>query len=84
VVTDNPAIREALNLVGAALERTQAVGRQLIGLHLDEAREVAARSNRQLRVVRHNGKGLPVTADLATNRINVETQDDIVVESSPG
>jgi len=36
------------------------------------------------RVVRCDGNGLAVTADLVTNRINVETEDDMVVVSSSG
>jgi hypothetical protein len=83
-VTDDPAIAEALSRVGAALERTRAVGRQLIGLQLDDARELATQSGCHLRVVRRDGKGLAVTADLDTSRINVETEDDVVVMSSSG
>jgi hypothetical protein len=83
-VTHDPRIAEALENVGMALERTRAVGRQLIGLQLEDARELATRSRCSLRVVRRDGKALAITADLCTNRINVETEDDIVVGSSSG
>jgi hypothetical protein len=83
-VTDDPAIADALSRVGAALERTRAVGLQLVGLQLDDARELATQSGCHLRVVRRDGKGLAVTANLDTRRINVETEDDVVVMSSSG
>ena len=69
---------------GAALERTQAVANQLIGLNLHDANQLAAGSGRQLRVVKRDGKGLTVTADLTTNRISIETEGDIVVAASSG
>jgi outer membrane lipoprotein SlyB len=68
----------------AAAERTRAVGGQLVGLHLHDANELAARSGCRLRVVRRDGKGLVVTAELDLSRINVEIEGDIVVESSSG
>jgi hypothetical protein len=83
-VPDDDRIAEALEFVRAALERTQAVADQLIGLNLHDAIELAARSGRQLRVVKRDGKGLTVTADLATNRIGIETQGDIVVAAHTG
>jgi len=67
-----------------ALERRAAVGRQLIGLHLDDARELATRSGYRLRVIRRDGEGLVVTADLDTGRIDVEIEHDIVVGPSAG
>jgi hypothetical protein len=84
VVTDDPTIREALARMRAALERTSAVGRQLVGLNLHEANELAARSACQLCEVKRNRRGLVVTADLRMNRINVETDGGIVVETSAG
>jgi hypothetical protein len=51
---------------------------------LDDARELATQSGCHLRVVRRDGKGLAVTANLDTRRINVETEDDVVVMSSSG
>jgi hypothetical protein len=51
---------------------------------LDDARELATQSGSHLRVVRRDGKGLVVRADLDTSRINVETEDDVVVMSSSG
>jgi hypothetical protein len=83
-VPDDARIPEALEWVRAALERTQTVADQLIGLNLHDASELAARSGRQLRVVKRDGKGLTVTADLATNRIGIETQGDIVVAAHAG
>jgi hypothetical protein len=83
-VPDDVRIAEALEWVRAALERTQAVANQLIGLNLHDANQLAARSGRQLRVVKREGNGLKVTADLATNRINIETEGDIVVAASSG
>jgi hypothetical protein len=83
-VPDDARIPEAVERVRVALERTQAVADQLIGLNLHDANEPAARSGRQLRVVKRDGKGLAVTADLATNRIGIETQGDIVVAAHAG
>jgi hypothetical protein len=77
-------IPEALDGLRAALERTQAVADQLIGLNLHDANQLAARSGRQLRVVKRDGKGLTVTADLGTKRISIETEGDIVVAASSG
>jgi hypothetical protein len=83
-VPDDARIPEALDGLRAALERTQAVADQLIGLNLHDANQLAARSGRQLRVVKRDGKGLTVTADLGTNRISIETEGDIVVAASSG
>ena len=83
-VPDDARIPEALEWVRAALESTQAVADQLIGLNLHDANELAAQSGRQLRVVKRDGKGLTVTADLATNRIGIETQGDVVVAAHAG
>jgi hypothetical protein len=83
-VPDDARIPEALDGLRAALERTQAVADQLIGLNLHDANQLAARSRRQLRVVKRDGKGLTVTADLGTNRISIETEGDIVVAASSG
>jgi hypothetical protein len=68
----------------AALERTGAVGRELVGLNLHDANDRAARSGCHLRVVKRDGKGLTVTADLRMNRINIETEGDVVVATSAG
>jgi hypothetical protein len=62
------------------LERTHAVGRRLIGLHVDDARELATRSHGHFRII----TGSIVTAELDMRRINVRTEDDIVVEFSTG
>ena len=83
-VADDARIPEAIEWVRAALERTQAVADQLIGLNLHDANELAARSGRQLRVVKRDGRGLTVTANLGTNRISIETQGDIVVAAHAG
>jgi hypothetical protein len=82
-MTDEPGISEFLAQMRSARERTREVGRQLVGLTLHDAAELAAQSDCQLRVIRRDGKGGPVTADFATNRIDVEVQGDIVVQSSP-
>jgi hypothetical protein len=66
----------------AVRERTQAVAHQLVGLHLHDANELANRSGCHLRVVRRDGTGLTVTADLDARRINIETEGDIVVGCS--
>ena len=84
VVTDDPAIPEALAWMWAARERTRAVGRQLVGLNLHDANELATRSGCQLREVQRDGKGFVVTADFCTNRIDIETEGGIVVGASPG
>jgi hypothetical protein len=68
----------------ARLEHAHAVGRQLIGLRLDEARELAAASHCHLRVFRRDGSGSIVTAELDPNRITVTVEDDIVVDVSTG
>jgi hypothetical protein len=68
----------------ARLEHAQAVGRQLIGLSLDDARELAAASRCHRRVYRRDGPGSIVTAELDANRINVTVEDEIVVHVSTG
>ena len=66
---------------GARFHRAK---RRLVGLNLHDANDLATQSGCQVRVVKRDGKGLPVAADLATNRINIETEGDIVVAASPG
>jgi hypothetical protein len=68
----------------ARLEHTRAVSRQLIGLRLDDARELAAASRCHVRVFRRDGPGSIRTLELDANRINVTVEDDIVVEVSTG
>lgn len=80
-MTDKPQIPEGLEWLRAAQERKRAVAVQLVGLDLDAANELAARSDCQLRVVVRDGNGLVVTADLVTNRIDVEVEGDIVVRA---
>jgi hypothetical protein len=70
--------------VRAARERSQAVARQLVGLHVHDANVLANRAACHLRVVRRDGTGLTVTADLDAGRINIETEGDIVVGCSSG
>ena len=83
-MTDEPRNPEWLEGLRVASERTQAVARQLVGLSLHDANELANRSGCHLRVVRRDGKGLTVTADLHTRRINIETEGDIIVGTSTG
>lgn len=84
VVTDDARVPEGLEFLRAAPERTQAVARQLVGLPLHDANELATRSGRRPGVVKHDGNGVTVTADLDSKRINIETEGDIVVGSSSG
>jgi hypothetical protein len=79
VVTNDPWPAE-LDHMRVTLERTHAVGRRLIGLHVDDARELATRSRCHLRVITDS----IVTAELDMRRINVRTEDDIVVDFSTG
>jgi hypothetical protein len=83
-MTDDRAIPEALAWMWEAVERTRAVARQLVGLNLHDANELAARSGCQLREVKRDGKGFVVTADFCTNRINIETEGGVVVETTAG
>lgn len=83
-MTRDPRTPEGLQYLQAVLEHTQAVARQLVGLNLHEANELATRSGCHLRVVKRDGKGLTVTAELDMKRINIETEGGIVVGSSPG
>jgi hypothetical protein len=83
-VTDEPRIPEWPEELRVALERTQAIARQLVGLNLHDANELANRSGCHLRVGRRDGKGLTVTADLHARRINIEIEGDIVVGTSTG
>jgi RimJ/RimL family protein N-acetyltransferase len=53
-----------------------------VGLNLHDANELAAQSGCQLREIKRDGKGFVVTASLYTNRINVETESGVVVETS--
>ena len=80
-MTDDREIPEALGYLRARVERRHEVGRQLIGPTVKDAREVATRSRCTLRLVRLNGKGLIVTADLGWNRIDVSVEDGIVVDA---
>jgi hypothetical protein len=78
-VTDNPLPAD-LDHIRVMLERTHAVGRRLIGLHVDDARKLATQSNCHFRVVTN-----PImTAELNMRRVNVRTEDDIVVDFSTG
>lgn len=73
-----------LSRIQEPLDRTRAFGRRLVGLHADEACEMATRAGYLFRVVRRDGDSLIVTMDLRTNRVNVEIEDDIVVAVSAG
>ncbi len=70
--------------VAAAQERARGVARQVVGLNLHAANELANRAGCRLRVVRRNGEGLVVTADLDPRRINIEVEGDTVVGASLG
>jgi hypothetical protein len=69
-----------LDQLRVALERTHAVSRRLIGLYVDDARELATRSHCHFRVI----TSPIVTAELDIRRIKVRTDDDIVVDSWTG
>jgi hypothetical protein len=78
-VTDDPLPAD-LDHIRVMLERTHAVGRRLIGLHVDDARKLATQSHCHFRVVTN-----PImTAELDMRRVNVRTEDDIVVDFSTG
>ena len=83
-VTDEPRTPPWPVYIKALYERTQDIARQVVGLQLHAANELANGADRRLRVVRRNGKGLIVTADLDPRRINIETEGDIVVRASVG
>jgi hypothetical protein len=67
-------------MFGPAQRRAAAVASQLIGLSGKEARELAARSRCIIRAVRIDGRSLVVTADYAPHRIDVATEDGIIVD----
>jgi hypothetical protein len=67
-------------MFGPARRRAEAVARQLIGLSGRDARELAVRSKCIIRAVRVDGKSLIVTADYAPYRIDVATQDGVIVD----
>jgi hypothetical protein len=78
-VTDDP-LPSDLDHIRVTLERTHAVGRRLIGLHVDDARKLATQSHCHFHVVTN-----PImTAELDMHRVNVRTEDDIVVDYSTG
>lgn len=78
-VTDDPLPAD-LDHIRVVLERTHVVGRRLIGLHVDDARKLATQSHCHFRVVTN-----PImTAELDMRRVNVRTEDDIVVDVSTG
>jgi hypothetical protein len=83
-VTDEPRTPEWPEELRAARERTQAVARELVGLNLHDANELANRCGCHLRLVQRDGKGFTVTADLDARRINIKTEGDIVVGTSTG
>jgi hypothetical protein len=79
VVTRDPW-PAGLDHIRATLERTHTIGRRLIGLHVDDARELATRSHCHFRIIT-----APIrTAELDMRRINVRIEDDIVVDFSTG
>ena len=84
MVTDDSAIPDVLPGLRTALDRTRAVGMQLVGLSVHDANELAARSRCELREVRRDGKWFAITADLRTNRINIETEGGVVISASVG
>jgi hypothetical protein len=51
-----------------------------LALRVEDARELAARSQCLVRVIRRDGTSMPVTLALAPHRIDVATEDDIVVD----
>jgi hypothetical protein len=79
VVIDDPLPAD-LDHIRVTLERTHAVGRRLIGLHVNDARDLATRSHCHFRVM----TGSIVTLELDMRRINVRAEDDIVVDFSTG
>jgi hypothetical protein len=83
-MTDDRPIPEGLARMLAAHERTRAVARELVGFNLHDANELVARSGRQLREVKRDGKGFEMTADFCTGRINIETENGVVVETWVG
>jgi hypothetical protein len=56
--------------------RTHTIGRRLIGLHVDDARELATRSHCHFRIITAQIR----TTELDMRRINVRIVDDIVVD----
>jgi hypothetical protein len=78
-VTDNPLPADA-DHIWVTLERTHAAGLRLIGLQVDDARELETQSHCHFRVVTN-----PImTAELNIRRINLRTADDNVVDFSTG
>ena len=84
MVTDDGEGPEALAWMQEAVERTRAVARQLVGLNLHDAKPLAARLGCLLREVRRDGTGSDITADFCTGRINIETENGVVVKTSVG
>lgn len=54
--------------------------RRILGLDLQRAEQVAAKSGCTVRVIRRDDEDLPRTDDLRPNRVNVTTQQGVVVE----
>jgi hypothetical protein len=78
-VKDDP-LPANLDHIRVTLERTHAVGRRLVALHVDDTRKLATQSHGHFRVVTN-----PImTAELDMRRVNVRTEDDIVVDFSTG
>ena len=74
-------------MAGGAASGTRAhpgSARELVGLNLHDANELANRCGCHLRLVQRDGKGFTVTADLDARRINIKTEGDIVVGTSTG
>ena len=84
VTREGPGHKEILDrleaMFGPARRRAEAVAPQLIGLSSKDGRELAARFRCIIRAVRIDGKSLVVTADYAPHRIDVATQDGIIVD----
>lgn len=66
--------------VEPARRRAEEIAQRLVGLSGKKARELVAQSRCIIRAVRIDGRPLIVTADYAPNRINVGTQDGIIVD----
>jgi hypothetical protein len=51
-----------------------------LALRVEDARKLAARSQCLVRVIRRDGTSSPVTLALVPHRIDVSTEDDIIVD----
>ncbi len=66
------------------MARTNARSRELLGLTVDKATQLATGWGYQVRIVREDGDWFVLTMDLQSRRINLEIENGLVVQAGAG